>query len=100
MVVGIDVNHDNSRAHGRRSVAGFCASTNDSFTKYYSETSFQAVGQELVDGLKSFISNALQHYNKINATLPRWIFVYRDGVGDGMLPAVVCKCIVNIYNAN
>merc|ERR1712232_744189 len=89
MVIGIDVNHDNSRKQGRRSVAGFCASTNDSFTKYYSDTSFQAVGQELVDGLKSFMSKALEEYNKINLTLPHWIFIYRDGVGDGMLPAVL-----------
>lgn len=89
MVIGIDVCHDNSRAHGRRSVAGYCASTNFSFTKYYSETSFQAVGQELVDGLKTFVSRALQQFNKVNRTLPSWIFIYRDGVGDGMLPAVV-----------
>ena len=93
MIVGIDVNHDNSRANGRRSVAGFCASTNDSFTKYYSDTSFQAVGQELVDGLKIFMSKALQHYNKVNSSLPEWIFIYRDGVGDGMLPAVVSTII-------
>lgn len=99
MVIGIDVNHDNSRKQGRRSVAGFCASTNDSFTKYYSDTSFQAVGQELVDGLKSFMSKALEEYNKINLTLPHWIFIYRDGVGDGMLPAVVCrKYKINNYN--
>ena len=89
MVIGIDVNHDTSRAHGRRSVAGFCASTNDLFTKYYSETSFQGVGQELVDGLKSFMSRALQEYNRVNSTLPAWIFIFRDGVGDGMLPAVL-----------
>lgn len=89
MIVGIDVCHDNSKAHGRRSVAGFCASTNAAFTKYYSDTSFQGVGQELVDGLKVFMSKALQEYNVINQTLPEWIFVYRDGVGDGMLPAVL-----------
>ena len=89
MIVGIDVCHDNSHANGRRSVAGFCASTNANFTKFYSDTSFQGVGQELVDGLKVFMSKALQQYNAINQTLPQWIFIYRDGVGDGMLPAVL-----------
>jgi hypothetical protein len=40
MVVGIDVYHDTAPG-GRRSVAGFIATTNDSFTKYYSRVAYQ-----------------------------------------------------------
>lgn len=58
MLVGIDVCHDTSRG-GRQSVAGFCASMNSSFTKYYSRVTFQKSGQELVDGLKVCMTEGL-----------------------------------------
>lgn len=94
MLVGIDVCHDTSPSArvggGRQSVAGFCASMNQSFTKYYSRVSFQRTGQELVDGLKVCMTEALRSFFEINHVLPDVIIVYRDGVGDGMLEAVVC----------
>jgi aubergine-like protein len=95
MLVGIDVCHDTSGARGgggRQSVAGFCASMNGNFTKYYSRVSFQRTGQELVDGLKLCMTEALRAFFELNRYLPDIIVVYRDGVGDGMLEAVVCCC--------
>jgi aubergine-like protein len=62
---------------------------NATFTKYYSRVSFQRTGQELVDGLKIFMAEALRQYFDHNHSLPEVIIVYRDGVGDGMLSAVV-----------
>jgi len=50
MVVGIDTYHDSSKKG--RSVGGFVASLNKTFTRYYSETIFQSSMQELIDGLK------------------------------------------------
>jgi len=87
MIIGIDVCHDTAR--GGQSVAGFCASMNESFTRYYSMVSFQKTGQELVDGLKADMLEALRQFFRINSYLPAIIIVYRDGVGDGMLDAVV-----------
>ncbi|XP_043548681.1 piwi-like protein 1 [Chiloscyllium plagiosum] len=50
MVVGIDCYHDN--AAGRKSIAGFVASINQSITRWFSRCILQERGQELVDGLK------------------------------------------------
>ena len=51
MVVGIDTYHDSAKKG--RSVGGFVASLNGSFTRYYSKTIFQSSMQELIDGLKT-----------------------------------------------
>lgn len=87
MLVGIDVYHD-TMSKGL-SVAGFCASYNSNFTKYNSFGCFQKTGQELVDGLKQCMMDALRRYFEVNRFMPEIIIVYRDGVGDGMLEAVV-----------
>lgn len=50
MVVGIDTYHDSAKKG--RSVGGFVASLNKTFTRYYSQTVFQSNMQELIDGLK------------------------------------------------
>jgi len=97
MVVGIDVCHDTSK--GRRSVAGFCASLNDPFTRYYSRVTFQDAKQEVIDGLKVCMDGALAKYWKFNNCLPERVIVYRDGVGDGMLQAVMDHEIAQYYNA-
>ncbi len=34
------------------------------------------------------LAGALKKYHEVNDTLPEKIIVYRDGVGDGQLPAV------------
>jgi aubergine len=74
----------------KRSVAGFCASMNAEHTKYFSMTTHLGVNQEIVDGLQVCMKAALRNFFVINGTLPITIFVYRDGVGDSMLEAVVC----------
>lgn len=87
MVVGIDSYHD-SASRGR-SVGGFIASTNNTLTRYFSQCMFQHTGQELADNLKVCMTAALKNYHQINGCLPERIMVYRDGVGDGQLPAVI-----------
>lgn len=86
MIVGIDVYHDSSK--GSRSIGGFVASTNKTFTRWYSRCCFQTPGQELIDGLKVCFTSALKKYHDDNHCLPEKIIVYRDGVGDGQLPIV------------
>ena len=99
MIVGVDVCHDKSSGHGRRSVAGYCATTNSAFTQYFSATSYQNVGQELVDGLANFMINALKNFQSINKKLPKWIFIFRDGVGDGMLQSVLEHEVAQVTKA-
>lgn len=62
---------------------------NSTFTKYYSRVCFQRNGQELIDGLKICMTEALRHFFSLNECLPELIIIYRDGVGDGMLQGVV-----------
>jgi len=86
MIVGIDVYHDASK--GTRSIGGFVASTNPTFTRWYSRCCFQVPGQELIDGLKMCFTGALRKYHENNHCLPEKIIVFRDGVGDGQLNTV------------
>lgn len=49
MVVGIDTYHDSAKKG--RSVGGVICSTNNLLTRYYSRTTFQHTGEELVNGI-------------------------------------------------
>ncbi|XP_048257294.1 piwi-like protein 1 [Haliotis rufescens] len=86
MVVGIDTYYDSARKG--RSVAGVVASVNKNLTRYYSKCTFQFSHQELIDGLRTSFTGAFKKFHEVNNTLPEKIIVYRDGVGDGQLPAV------------
>ncbi|XP_074061368.1 piwi-like protein 1 isoform X2 [Macrotis lagotis] len=89
MFIGIDCYHDISSGH--KSVAGFVASLDASLTKWYSCCRFQKMGQEFLDGLMFCLENALSAWkdNNKQCPLPKLIFVYRDGVGDGQLQTMV-----------
>ena len=81
MVIGIDVCHA-----GKKSVVGFCASTNASCTQYYSDIIIQPKYQEIVKkDLDRCLINAIDEFSKENnGHLPSKIIIYRDGVGEGM----------------
>lgn len=64
------------------------ASTNKTFTRWYSRCTIQIAGQEIIDGLKVCFVSALRKYHDENHCLPDKIIVFRDGVGDGQLPIV------------
>nr|ALI93846.1 Piwi [Holothuria glaberrima] len=87
MVVGIDCYHDSSTRG--RSAVGFVASMNKTLTKYHSRCTFQTTHQEIIDNLMYCMTACLKRYHEINKSYPQKIVVYRDGVGDGQLPAVV-----------
>lgn len=86
MVVGIDTYHDSAKKG--RSVGGVICSTNNLLTRYYSRTTFQHTGEELVNGIVTSMRGALEKYHEVNGVLPERIIVFRDGVGDGQLRAV------------
>ncbi|KAM4855358.1 piwi-like protein 3 [Urocitellus parryii] len=87
MFVGIDCFHD--IVSRRKSIAGFVASTDEELTKWYSQCIFQAPGEELVDGLKNCLQGALNSWLRNVPHAPESIVVYRDGVGDGQLQALL-----------
>lgn len=86
MVIGIDSYHDSAKKG--RSVGAFIAGMNNTCTRYYSRCTFQHSHQELMDGLKVSMQASLRKYHEVNERLPERIIIYRDGVGDGQLPAV------------
>jgi hypothetical protein len=67
MVCGIDCFHDASKRGG--SVAGFVASLNQTFTRWFSRVCFQGPNQELVDGLKTCFISALKCYYEVSIQL-------------------------------
>ncbi|XP_073404629.1 piwi-like protein 1 [Dendrobates tinctorius] len=87
IIIGIDCYHDTLQ--GRRSIAGFVASTNKQMTRWFSRCVVQDQRQEIVDGLKFCMQAALHAWTKLNKDLPQRIIIYRDGVGDGQLKTLV-----------
>ena len=86
MVIGIDTYHDTLRRV--QSVAGFIASLNNTCTRYYTCAKFQQPGEELHNSLQTLVTNALRRYHEVNAEVPKYVVVYRDGVGDGQVLTV------------
>ncbi|KAG8452990.1 hypothetical protein GDO86_004701 [Hymenochirus boettgeri] len=96
MVIGIDCYHDT--LSGRRSIAGFVASMNKGLTRWFSRCVLQDQRQEIVDGLKHCLQGALHAWYSNNKSLPSRIIIYRDGVGDGQLQALVNYEIPQIFD--
>ncbi|XP_023576705.1 piwi-like protein 3 [Octodon degus] len=87
MFIGIDCFHDT--VNQQKSIAGFVSSTNEESTQWYSQCVFQETGQELVDGLSNCLEAALDSWFKNVHHQPDSVVVYRDGVGDGQLQALI-----------
>lgn len=81
MVIGIDVCHA-----GKKSVVGFCASTNKHQTLYYSDIIIQPKNQELVKkDLDRCLLNAVKEFKTNHSgEAPTKLIIYRDGVGEQM----------------
>lgn len=73
MIVGIDSYHDKKTG----SVSAFVASTNDTFTSWYSKAVVQNRNEELVHGLVVSLEHALKAYKKLNNCLPKKIIIFR-----------------------
>mmetsp|Transcript_37615 Transcript_37615/g.60939 ORF Transcript_37615/g.60939 Transcript_37615/m.60939 type:complete len:334 (+) Transcript_37615:1731-2732(+) len=97
MIIGIDLCH--KTALKGQSVVGMVATIDEDFINYFSHCTFQATGSTLATGLHYFVVKALQAYYKRNKEYPEMIVVYRDGVSDGMLQAVVDSEVEQIKNA-
>jgi len=78
--IGIDVYH--KTIAGKNSCAAFIASMDDKFSKFYSSTMIQAVGQEIMKNVSIHMEKAIRCYLLQNKVLPETIIVYRDGVGE------------------
>lgn len=73
MIIGIDSYHDKKS----QSVSAFVASTNHTYTQWYSKAVVQNRNEELVHGLVVSFQHALRAYQKCNDNYPQKIIIYR-----------------------
>lgn len=86
MICGIDTYHDSAKKHG--SVCAFIATTNKTYTKYFSRATLQETHQELSSNLSITVKSACEHYKLNNGQYPEKLVIYRDGISDGQLSMV------------
>ncbi|KAJ5193301.1 hypothetical protein N7449_009443 [Penicillium cf. viridicatum] len=90
MLVGIDVTHPSpGSASTAPSVAGIVASVDATLAQWPAEIRVQGARQEMVADLETLLASRLQHWRKLNKSLPENIIVYRDGVSEGQYNKVI-----------
>jgi len=72
-----------------KSIVGFSATMNESFTEYYSVCVPQDAHQALGSGIAATIKDLIVNWANKNNKLPQILMVYRDGIGEGMIDAVL-----------
>lgn len=97
MIIGIDTYHDT--IDRKKSCVGFVASMNEFATSWWSHTFYQDSLEEIGQKVASCLTTALKRFHRLNRFLPNKVIVYRDGVGDGQLEAVVKLEIGQIVNS-
>lgn len=86
MICGIDTYHEAGMKG--QTVAGFVATYNPEFTKWWSRPTIQEKREELVNGLVASMEAAIAQYLEFNSYYPESIVIYRDGVSDGQMAHV------------
>lgn len=78
-------------------IAGATVATlNRRMTQYFSAVNAHETGEELSSDLSDNICKSVQAYYALNKTLPGRIVIYRDGVGEGQVPLVMDREVVQI----
>lgn len=72
------------------------ATVDKCMTRYFSAVNAHANGDELSNELSQNICKAAQTYHRANRVLPSRIVIYRDGVGEGQVPQVMEREVVQI----
>ena len=98
MVIGVDFFQDTIK--NKKSVIGFCASSDPAFTKFYSRTNFQAkVIYDISEIIGTMVLDAIKNYFKINKLLPDLIILYRNNVRKKQFFEIIKFEISQIKNA-
>lgn len=97
MVVGIDVYHDT--IDRKKSCVGFVCSMNQTASSWWSKTFFQNSLEEIGQKVNANLVLALKKFHALNGFMPQKIIIYRDGVGDGQLEAVLDCEVSQAINA-
>ncbi|KAG5317323.1 AUB protein, partial [Pseudoatta argentina] len=94
MMIGFDVCHDTTMKN--KDFGATIATLNRRMTQYFSVVNVHHTGEELTNDLSDNICKSAQAYYALNKTLPRRIVIYRDGVGEGQVPLVMEREVIQI----
>lgn len=84
---------------GNKSVLALTASINQRVTRYWSNARVQEEGQEISNVLQQLFSEALSEFKAKNGCYPHQVVIYRDGVGDSQMQAVLLYEIPQVQRA-
>lgn len=87
MIVGMDTYHDSARK-GYSCVATV-ASLNNNFSKYTWATGMLPHKHEVNPLLKDQFAKLIKQFIRLNNSAPTKIIIFRDGVGEGQVPAIM-----------
>lgn len=96
MIVGLDCN---IKPQAKSSIYSIVATTNNTFSTYWSASSFGSQDFNISLFLTSNITKALEKFQKDNKILPQTIIVFRDGVSKGQFEVVRSTEVVAIRDA-
>ncbi|XP_050665105.1 protein argonaute-2-like isoform X2 [Leptidea sinapis] len=99
MVVGADVTHPSPEQTDIPSIAAVSASIDPKCYLYNIELSIQTPKKEMIVQFETMMEEHLRVYKKNQNTLPRKIYVFRDGVSEGQFAQVMNSELVAIYSA-
>ncbi len=78
MLIGIDSSTD--KVDKNKTVIGFCATMDKTFSRYYSRVVYQKKSEEVISSLKQLIKDSIVAYQKSNERYPEHIIYFRDRV--------------------
>jgi len=87
MIVGFDTFH-NKRGN-KKSIGAMAASYDRNWCQYYSTVSVNSEFNELTQTMDSLFGECLRNFQERNGKMPKRVFFYRDGVGEGQLQHVL-----------
>ncbi|CAK1540645.1 unnamed protein product [Leptosia nina] len=99
MVVGADVTHPSPEQTDIPSIAAVTASFDTKCFQYNIQLSIQTPKKEMIVEFEEMMVEHLLVYKKHQRSLPRKIFIFRDGVSEGQFAQVMNSELVAVYKA-
>lgn len=95
LVIGVDVWHGGS-GQKESSIASI-VSSDDQGMHYKSELVFlKRVGQEIIQEMSNIIQKRFREYNEAHGQNPKYLIIFRDGVGESQFAEVLIKEIKTV----
>jgi aubergine-like protein len=95
MLIGIDSSSD--KLDKNRSVIAFCASMDQTFSRYYSRVIYQKKSEEIITTMKQLIKDSIAAYQKINGKFPEHVIYFRDGVLESVEREIQTKEVRDMF---